>query len=123
MPRDSDVVSESDLCAYAAALKRNGFFGANAYYMNHEANAAYGKRVRNEGFLDMPALFLGARYDYVCETVQSALASPMREYCRDLSEVLIDSGHWMAQERPVEVNAALTRWLATAFSENWPGAR
>lgn len=120
MPRDSDVISEADLCAYAAALQRNGFSGANAYYMNHAANAAYGKSVRNDGFLDMPVLFLGARYDYVCETVESALASPMREHCRHLSEVLIDSGHWMAQERPTEVNAALTRWLATELGETWP---
>ncbi len=120
MPRDSDVVSEADLCAYAAALKRNGFYGANAYYMNHQANAAYGESVCNHGFLDMPVLFLGARHDYVCETVESTLALPMRQHCRRLSEVLIDSGHWMAQERPGEVNAALTRWLATALSEHWP---
>jgi pimeloyl-ACP methyl ester carboxylesterase len=29
-----------------------------------------------------------------------------------LTEAVIDSGHWMAQEKPREVNAALVRWLA-----------
>jgi pimeloyl-ACP methyl ester carboxylesterase len=37
----------------------------------------------------------------------------MRQSCADLSEVVVPSGHWMAQECPVAVNAALARWLAT----------
>ena len=41
LPRDADVVSEADLRSYAAALARNGFRGPDAWYLNHEANAAY----------------------------------------------------------------------------------
>jgi hypothetical protein len=37
----------------------------------------------------------------------------------DLEEVVVDSGHWMAQEKPVEVNAALARWLARRFPLAW----
>jgi hypothetical protein len=37
----------------------------------------------------------------------------MRAHCADLTEAVIPSGHWMAQERPIEVNAALARWIAT----------
>jgi pimeloyl-ACP methyl ester carboxylesterase len=44
----------------------------------------------------------------------------MRRECPHLSEVVIRSGHWMAQERPIEVNAALARWLATAVPGVWP---
>ena len=58
----------------------------------------------------MPVLFIHARYDNVCETMVSRLAEPMRAHCRDLTEAIVDSGHWMAQERPVAVNAALARW-------------
>ena len=36
---------------------------------------------------------------------------PMRELCSDLTYETIDCGHWMAQEKPREVNAALVRWL------------
>ncbi len=121
LPRDPDIITEAELCAYAAALRRNGFFGPNSYYMNHAANAAYALRASNDGRLDMPVLFLGARYDYVCETADSPLAQPMRAHCRRLSETLIDAGHWLAQERPREVNAALARWLATEVGEIWPG--
>jgi hypothetical protein len=29
-------------------------------------------------------------------------------------------GHWMAQERPIQVNAALVKWLATKLPDAWP---
>ena len=30
----------------------------------------------------------------------------MRELCANLTEAVVDSGHWMAQEKPVDVNHA-----------------
>lgn len=111
VPMDSDVITEHELQQYAEALKRNGFFGPNAWYMNDERNAAYGKRARSHR-LAMPALFLNVAYDYVCETLVSPLAQPMREHCDRLTEITVPSGHWMAQEKPAEVNAGLAKWLA-----------
>jgi len=121
LPRDDAVVSEEDLRIYAEALTRNGFFGPDSYYMNDAANVAYAARAVNGGHLDMPVLFLAARYDITCESVLSRLAEPMRAYCRSLTEGVIDSGHWAAQEKPREVNAALVRWLATKVADAWPG--
>ena len=118
LPRDDDVVTEEDLRIYADALTRNSFFGPDTYYMNHTANARL--IAKASGRLRLPVLFLGARYDYVCETVTSRLAEPMRERCTHLTEHVIDSGHWMAQERPREVNAAIARWIATRVPEQWP---
>jgi pimeloyl-ACP methyl ester carboxylesterase len=120
LPRDADVLSEDALSQYVAALERNGFFGPDSYYMNHDANGQYAKRARNGGVLDLSVLFLHGQYDYTCETVASRLAEPMRQHCRNLTEVIVPSGHWMAQERPVEVNAAIARWLATALPAIWP---
>jgi pimeloyl-ACP methyl ester carboxylesterase len=67
----------------------------------------------------MPVLYLHGDYDYTCETVVSRLAEPMRRDCRNLTEVTVRSGHWMAQEKPAGVNAALAKWLAVQFSELW----
>jgi len=47
------------------------------------------------------------------------LADPMRQDCRNLTEVIVPSGHWMAQEKPAAVNAALARWLAVELPEVW----
>jgi len=120
LPRDGDIVSEEDLSVYVSALERNGFFGPGSWYLNHSANAEYAKAARNDGYLDMPVLFFNARYDYVCECTHSRLAQPMRKYCRNLTEETIRTGHWMAQEKPAEVNAALVKWLVTSVPGVWP---
>jgi pimeloyl-ACP methyl ester carboxylesterase len=120
VPRDEAVLSEADLRAYASALERNGFFGPDSYYMNHERNAAYAQTASNSGKLEMPVLFVAASYDYTCETIDSDFAKPMQALCGDLTIKQIDSGHWMAQEKPIEVNAALAQWLATKVRDFWP---
>ncbi|WP_374346574.1 alpha/beta fold hydrolase [Phenylobacterium sp.] len=119
VPRDPAVLSEEDEHRYASALARNGFFGPDSWYVNSEANMAYALRAK-QSRLRMPTLFLHAAYDYVCDTLDSRLAEPMREACADLTETLVESGHWMAQEKPVEVNAALAKWLAAKLSDLWP---
>ena len=111
VPIDTDVISEEDLSVYASALERNGFFGPSSWYSNHETNAAYGRKAANDGYIDMPALFVAARYDYVCESVHSRLGEPMRKYCRNLSEEVIRAGHWVAQEKPRDCGKL---WLISA---------
>jgi pimeloyl-ACP methyl ester carboxylesterase len=49
----------------------------------------------------------------------SKLPEPMRHACADLTEVVVESGHWMAQEQPVAVNAALAKWLAAKLPGYW----
>jgi len=122
LPRDADVVTEADLRTYAAALTRNGFAGPDAWYLNHEANAEYAARAVDGGRLRMPALFLGARYDPTCEVGNSRLAEPQRHHVDDLTERMLDCGHWMPQERPAEVNAALVGWLRDRLPAVWPAA-
>lgn len=119
LPRDAAVLGEEDEHRYVAALKRNGFFGPCSWYMNWKANIAYAERANATWRLNMPALFLHAAYDYICETLVSRLAEPMRAHCENLTEVAIPSGHWMAQEKPVEVNAALARWMSSQFPTLW----
>ncbi len=120
LPSDADILTEEDLEAYTAALTRNGFFGPDAWYMNNEANGEYAKKAKNGGKLSMPVLFLHGAYDTTCETMTSKLAHPMRRDCSDLTEVVVKSGHWMAQERPTDVNASLAKWLAAKLPGYWP---
>jgi pimeloyl-ACP methyl ester carboxylesterase len=121
LPLDERVLGPVDLGVYAAALERNGFFGPNSWYMNHARNAAYAATAVRDGVLEMPALFLAASHDVTCETIISRLAEPMAAHCRNLTSQEIASGHWMAQEKPADVNAALVHWLATKVPEAWSG--
>lgn len=118
VPRDEAVLAAEDEDMYAESLERNGFFGPDSWYMNGPANMAYAARAADR--LTVPALFLHAAYDYVCETIDSELARPMRANVPDLTEGVVESGHWMAQEKPREVNAALAKWLAAKLPELWP---
>jgi pimeloyl-ACP methyl ester carboxylesterase len=122
LPRDETVLTQEDENRYTAALERNGFSGPDSWYMNAEANLAFAKKAGSSQRLTLPTLFLHAAYDYVCETIDSRLADPMRAACANLTEVTVESGHWMAQEKPVQVNAALAKWLAAEFPTLWPPA-
>jgi pimeloyl-ACP methyl ester carboxylesterase len=119
LPMDPDILTEDDLARYVAALEASGFFGPDSWYMNHRENLAYASRAVDGGALAMPVLFLHGRYDYTCETVTSRLAEPMRRDCRNLTEAIVASGHWMAQEKPIAVNAALAKWLAAQLPRVW----
>ena len=118
VPRDEAVLTEDDEHRYAAGLIRNGFFGPDSWYMNGPANMDFAGRAASRD-LTMPALFLHGAYDYVCETIDSRLAEPMRAHCSDLTEGVVASGHWMAQEKPKAVNAALAKWLASRLPGLW----
>jgi pimeloyl-ACP methyl ester carboxylesterase len=117
LPRDPAVLSEDDLARYVAAFERTGFAGADSWYVNAEPNLAYAQRARDGGALRLPVLFLHAAYDAICETVDSRLAEPMRRDCHALTERVLDTGHWMAQEQPAQLNAAIETWLAAVANE------
>jgi len=117
LPMDPAVLTEADCSAYVAALQRNGFFGPDSWYMNHGRNAAFAAQAR--ATLRLPVLFLHGAYDTVCETMTSRLAEPMRAACTNLTEVVVRSGHWMAQEQPVAVNRALAKFLAAQLPALW----
>ncbi|MFA7594723.1 MAG: alpha/beta hydrolase [Novosphingobium sp.] len=118
--RDDAIVDQNALSAYVAAYRRSGFFGADSYYMNHEANAEYASRSVNGGRLDMPVLFVSADYDYWCDTVRNTVfGEEMRRLCSDLTAFRVPAGHWIMQEEPTKVNSALCHWLATR-AKVWP---
>ena len=119
LPMDTDLLTQNDFETYVAALQSNGFFGPDSWYMNRARNLDFASRAKNAGLLTMPVLFLHGEYDYTCETVTSRLAEPMRQDVTNLTEVTVASGHWMAQEKPAVVNAALAKWLAVQFPELW----
>ena len=65
VPMDTDVLTEADLAAYTAALERNGFFGPDSWYMNHDRNVAYAAKAINGGRLEHAGAFpsCGPRFD------------------------------------------------------------
>ena len=116
MPIDTGVIHPSDLAAYVAAYERTGFSGPNNWYRNDQRNTEHARLAKTRN-LEMPALFVHAANDGICETINSSLASPMRAHCQNLTEVTIESGHWVAQEKPDALNVALADWISSQFPE------
>ncbi len=123
VPLDTGVLDEATLAAYVEAYQRTGFNGINALYMNDADNAAYADAAVRGGVLELPALFLGGRYDWVNDPVGSPITEPMKAKCRDLTTRLLACGHWMQNEKPAEVNAALLQWIAARVPMAWPQPR
>lgn len=111
-PRDETMLSQADHDAFVAAFRRTGLHGANAWYLNDAANAAFAAEAPDFGRIERPALFIHAARDSVCDTVGSALAEPMREDCLSLSETTVEAGHCLMLEEPGAVNGAIDTWIA-----------
>ena len=116
---DPDVLDQESYRAFVSSFQRSGFARPNNFYRNNQANEAYAARSVNGGKLDMPVGFVHALYDMSCATIGSPMAEPMRAACSNLSEYVVRAGHWVQQEKPVEVNAALVHWLAQSLSDSW----
>lgn len=111
MPRDETMLSQADHDAFVAAFTQTGFHGADAWYRNDADNTAFAAEAPGFGRVCVPALFVHAAWDTVCDTVHSALATPMREDCTDLTEATVEAGHSLMIEAPDAVNRALADWL------------
>lgn len=93
-------------------LTTTGFGPPDGYYINHARNRVYNLEYqKNNGYLDMPCLFVEAKYDSVLDTSNSELLSPMPAFCKNFSFASVDASHWLQLQKPDRVNAAIANWL------------
>ena len=122
IPIGKIALDEETLREVVRAMGRTGFWGGDAYYFNHERNAKYAEEEGvNGGVLEMPCLFVEAKWDAISDTRNERFCEGMRRYCVDLTETSIEAGHWVAEEKPTETTAAIVRWLVQRCPQHWPG--
>ncbi|MCW3014285.1 MAG: epoxide hydrolase [Solirubrobacterales bacterium] len=103
-------LTPAELAVYVDAFEVTGFTGGLNYYRNIDRN--WHVTAPNEGRrVEQPALFLTGADDLVRRFMPTA---DLRRWVPGLREALVvdGAGHWVNQERPAEVNAALLRFLA-----------
>ncbi|KAF2164425.1 hypothetical protein M409DRAFT_25302 [Zasmidium cellare ATCC 36951] len=120
VPKSMLCADEEYLREAIAASKKSSFWGPVARYLNHERNEKYFESAKNGGKLHMPALFIAGSWDSGCDVVHSSVAEPGRRNCTNLTETSVKAGHWVVQERPEEVNAAIIHWLVKSCEQHWP---
>ncbi len=110
-PGPLPFMADDELAAYAAAFRAGGFRGPLSWYRNFPQNAA-DARAYGDNVIRQPAGFLAGEREMVLAMLPGQLEN-MREKCADLrAEIsLPGAGHWVQQERPAEVNAALVAFL------------
>jgi pimeloyl-ACP methyl ester carboxylesterase len=108
-------LTDTDLDYYISQFTASGFRGPLNRYRTSERDFAQlapfdGKPITQ------PAAFLAGSLDPILRMFPGAdLVELMRARCTDLRTVKLieDTGHWVQQERPAEVNAGLLEFLAT----------
>jgi pimeloyl-ACP methyl ester carboxylesterase len=108
-PDRPEWLSEQELSVYVDAFERTGFTGGLNWYRNIDRNWELTEPFA-ERRIEQPAMFLTGERDPVRKFMPAAA---MRGWVGDLrAEIVVDgAGHWVQQERPEEVNAALLGFL------------
>lgn len=105
-------LTAEDLDHYAETFGRTGFRGGLNYYRNFDRSWARTADVA-DSVVDVPVLFLAGEHDLVIGGAsQEQLEAMMAPVTRDLTVKLIPgAGHWLQQEHPAVVNAAILEFL------------
>ncbi len=109
-PPTPPFMTDAELAVYVDAFERTGFRGGLGLYRNMDRDWE-----RNQPFadrtIDQPALFLTGERDPVR---RFAPPEAMEGWVTDLRESVVvpGAGHWVNQQAPEAVNAALVRFLA-----------
>lgn len=108
-------LNEAELDYYVSQFRDSGFRGPLNRYRNYERDFADLAAVDGQQ-IAQPAAFLAGRLEPVLGMIPGVdMVERMRAQCADLRLVRImeGAGHWLQQERPAEVNAALLEFLGT----------
>lgn len=104
-----DWISQDELDHYVREFTRTGFTGGLNWYRNMDRNWETTPHLDGDK-ITVPCLFVGGSADPVLaftrrDRAAEVVSGPYRE-------LMIDgAGHWLQQERPAEVNAALLEFL------------
>jgi pimeloyl-ACP methyl ester carboxylesterase len=108
-PRRADWLAEEDLEVYIEAFQRTGFTGGLNWYRNMDRNWELAEAWK-ERRVEQPSMFLTGELDLV---KTFAPAEVMDGWVTDLRRKVTvpDAGHWVQQQAPEAVNAALLEFL------------
>jgi pimeloyl-ACP methyl ester carboxylesterase len=108
-----DWLTEADLAYFTAAYRKSGFRGGLNWYRNIDRNWEL-TAPWQDARIAQPSLFIAGSQDAVVTGLIGAKrVADMERILPNLQQKLIieGAGHWVQQERPGEVNAALISFL------------
>jgi pimeloyl-ACP methyl ester carboxylesterase len=107
-------LTQAELDHYIAEFARTGFTGGINWYRNMDRNWELTPQL-DGAHVSVPSLFIGGTRDPVL--VMTPPDAPLQFLDDHRGNVLVEgAGHWVQQERPDEVNAALVDFLGQVYS-------
>jgi pimeloyl-ACP methyl ester carboxylesterase len=106
-------LSEADIAYFAAAYRKSGFRGGLNWYRNLDRNWEL-TAPWQDAQIHQPSLFIaGSKDSVITGLIGAKRVNELERVLPTLKQKLIieGAGHWIQQERPVEVNAALIAFL------------
>jgi len=102
-------LAPAELDHYVEEFRRTGFTGGLNWYRNFDRNWETTAEL-DGAVVKVPSLFVGGALDPVLLMSPPGVAHPsLSDHRGDV--VVADAGHWVQQEAPGEVNAALIGFL------------
>jgi pimeloyl-ACP methyl ester carboxylesterase len=109
--RGEPLLRDEELGYYVEAFEKTGFTGGLNWYRNFTRN--WERSAELDYRIELPCLMICAANDFA---LRPELADAMDDLCPDLEKhVIPDCGHWTQAEKPQELNALMTDWLARRF--------
>jgi pimeloyl-ACP methyl ester carboxylesterase len=106
-------LTEADLDYYIEQFQHSGFHASLNRYRTSDIDFVQQDEIKDKK-IEQPAAFIAGRFDPVLSFVPGVdMVELMRKQLLDLRliELIEGAGHWVQQERPAEVNAALLKFL------------
>ena len=106
-------LTEADLDYYTEQFQRGGFRGPLNRYRTSDIDFAQQDEIKDKK-IEQPTAFIAGSLDPVLRFVPGVdMVEMMRKQMSDLRlvELIKGAGHWVQQERPAEVNAAIIQFL------------
>jgi len=106
-----DWLTQGELDHYIEEFSRTGFTGGINWYRNFDRNWELAEALA-DAHVTVPSLFIGGALDPVLVMSPPGVGEPWLD--RHQGDVVIDgAGHWVQQDSPGAVNAALLDFLST----------
>ena len=110
-----DWLEQGELDHYVEEFSRTGSTGALNWYRNFDRNWELTERL-DGAKVTVPSLFVGGRLDPVLRMTPPEVTEEWLTDHRG-SVLVAGAGHWVQQEKPDEVNAALIEFLDDVHGE------
>ncbi|WFU68611.1 alpha/beta hydrolase [Bradyrhizobium sp. CB2312] len=114
-----DWLSEADLATFTESFRKSGFRGGLNWYRNLDRNWEL-TAPWQDAQIRQPSLFIAGSKDAVITGLIGAKrVNELERVLPNLTRKLIidGAGHWVQQERPDEVNAALVKFLRESAAQ------